>query len=181
MNRYCVVYETKSRSDGFGGNRFYTTYPSYEDFLKADLSKDKNCFIVGTPGISQSEAEKLVCQAPDICQVIAVLDCLFDPKTGKLIDPTNTVSEHTINLQISKAIFAVKINHEFQEKYGILPPLKLPQNLEDLPISPPTGNSDRMRVIRALRASITDGYLEEVDTEWLLKSHFREMIANFRY
>lgn len=181
MNQYCVVYETKPRPDGFGGNRFYTSYPSYQDFQKADLSLDGSCFIVDTSGISQSEAEKLVCQAPDICQVIAVLDCLFDPKTGKLIDPTDTASEHTINLQVSKAIFAIKMNHEFQAKYDIEPTLELPPNLRDLPLTTPTGITDRMRIVRALRASAPTGYLYKNDTEWYLKSLFKDMIANFRY
>lgn len=175
-----VVYEALPSGNIVGGNRFCRTYVDQNDFKNNYLAKKGNYRFIGDPA-TREEVEMLICEAPDICQALAPLECLFD-QSGKLLDPTDMIAVQTIHLQITKSVFAIKLNHEYQEKYGIFPTDALPQSLMELPKDIHNSDiTDHTRLLMILMDLTVAGELEEIKTDDVVSKFFDKMIDNFHY
>lgn len=106
-------------------------------------------------GVTMEEANKLCCLAPDICIVISALGKMFNSDTGRLV-----LDNIIVDSTVSKAISGVKVNHEYQKKYGVTPAGILPENLKNLG-SHMMKDTDKMHFIKSVRNAYPTGIVED--------------------
>jgi hypothetical protein len=146
---YNVVIEQRPQPDGLGGNRTLLEYESENEFQ--NVTPDEPYFVVACD-ISLDEAEKLLCQTPDICVALSTLDEMFDPKTE------NILSREKVKEVISKAVKLVNQNHDYQREYGVEPTCTIPENLKNLGFYS-SNDTDKMYTFKALRLQYPVGMI----------------------
>ena len=151
---YLAVFEEKPGADGTGGNRIIMSFEN-KRVSHHQAPQFAGRYTLVAQSITMEEANKLCCAHPDICVVISALGEMFDPDTGRLLFNTATVG-----LAISKALFGIKANHEYQKKYDVTPTGILPETLKNLGFHQ-AGDTDKMHFIKSLRNAYPTGIIED--------------------
>lgn len=150
---YLAVFEKVPGVDGTGGNRIIMSYEDIRDAQQGALALAGR-FTLVAQNVTTDEANKLCCMAPDICVVIGTLDEMFNP-TGRLV-----LNNNIVDSAVSKAILGVKVNHEYQKKYGVTPTGILPENLKNLG-SHMAKDSDKIHFTKSLCFAYPTGIIED--------------------